>query len=244
MLTRRTLSGSCAGPWRPSRRRRCSWLHPAREHGRAMSDACAGNVRRGTHENDDAAVLDQCSAQREQLLLARAVVRPCRWRTLKSERRQGSQAKHSPSSLTAESRLNLASVAGSTGVPSLGSSHARRSTSSSSASVLVFCGSLRTRRAEKAKRPSAPAHGPPPRPRPRTGSPAACRGTAGCPAGRARGARAARRGRCARRRRRRSRCAPPARSRRGRAPGGASSSPRPSGRRFRPVSVECRCRVR
>ena len=47
----------------------------------------------------------------------------------------------SPSSLTVESRLNFASVAGSTG-PSLGSSHARFRESIISASVLECCGSL------------------------------------------------------------------------------------------------------
>lgn len=46
-----------------------------------------------------------------------------------------------PSSLTAASRLNFASVAGSTG-PSLGRSQALFSASINSASVRVFCGSL------------------------------------------------------------------------------------------------------
>ena len=34
-----------------------------------------GERQAGTHQDDDAAVLDQCSAQREQLLLACAIVR-------------------------------------------------------------------------------------------------------------------------------------------------------------------------
>lgn len=46
-----------------------------------------------------------------------------------------------PSSLTTESKLNLASIAGS-GFPSLGSNHVRFRESIMSASVLVFCGSL------------------------------------------------------------------------------------------------------
>ena len=47
-----------------------------------------------------------------------------------------------PSSLTEASRLNLASVAGSTGDPSRGSNHALRSAEMISASVRVSWGSL------------------------------------------------------------------------------------------------------
>ena len=52
---------------------------------------------------------------------------------------------YAPSSLTVESRLNLASTAGSTG-PSFGSSHARFIASMISTSVLVRSGSLSRQR--------------------------------------------------------------------------------------------------
>ena len=68
-----------------------------------------------TYQDNDPTVLHQRLTESEKLLLSRAVVRACpsgQHRGLAMERRC---SEHPPSSLTAESRLNLASTTGSAG---------------------------------------------------------------------------------------------------------------------------------